>query len=77
MINVRKPMVACMSCEVFPAVDCTGSRRQLRIVPSVENPWNHCQPFYRPKRPNLNRFPVIMYTCWIFRFNQGKVPYDC
>jgi hypothetical protein len=20
---------------------------------------------------------IYMYTCWIFRFSQGKVPYDC
>jgi hypothetical protein len=25
----------------------------------------------------LLEVPVIIYTCWIFRFSRGKVPYDC
>ncbi len=25
----------------------------------------------------LLEVPVIRYTCWIFRFSRGKVPYDC
>ena len=65
-----------MSCEVFPAVDCTGSRRQLRIVPSVENSWDHRQPFYPTEETELEPVPqhyIYMLDC---RFNQRGVRYE-